>query len=210
MPSQQERGRSRRLGMIVFSLGILAGASVPARGQTTGVASDQAGGVLASPQAAGYMGGGSGQAMIGPQLTLNQLVRMSRPELDALYQQGTPAPIFDGRVRGRALYPDGPLAVPRSRAARLVWQGKIFQGSQGMAVNKFFGVRAVKARVYQAESWRDGNPALILDYSETSLIYRPYRDEIREVAPGLYLGLMYARTQPQPKLKMYFALEAVR
>ena len=120
------------------------------------------------------------------------------------------APIFDGRVRGRALYPDGPLAVPRSRAARLVWQGKIFQGSQGMAVNKFFGVRAVKARVYQAESWRDGNPALILDYSETSLIYRPYRDEIREVAPGLYLGLMYARTQPQPRLKMYFALEAVR
>ncbi|HEY2159561.1 MAG TPA: hypothetical protein VGH33_28310, partial [Isosphaeraceae bacterium] len=75
------------------------------------------------------------------------------------------------------------------------------------AVNKFFGVRSVPGRLYQAESWRDGQPALILDYQETSRIYRNNSDEIRQVGPGLYLGLMYARTSPEPTLKMYFALE---
>ena len=35
------------------------------------------------------------------------------------------------------------------------------------------------------------------------------RDEIRQIAPGLLLGLMYARTEPQPTLRMYFVLEAL-
>jgi hypothetical protein len=89
-----------------------------------------------------------------------------------------------------------------------MWQGKIFDESGNSAVNKFFGLKVIRANVYCAESWRDGRPALILDYSETSRLYAPYRDEIREVAPGLYLGLMYERTSPAPKLKMYFVLEA--
>src|SRR2546421_327244 len=62
--------------------------------------------------------------------------------------------------------------------------------------------------VYHDTSWYDGRPALILDYADTSLVYKKYRDEIREVAPGLYLGLMYKRRCPQPKFKMYFALQA--
>ena len=57
------------------------------------------------------------------------------------------------------------------------------------------------------ESWYDGRPALILDYSRTSRLYSPYRDEIRQVGPGLYLGRMYERTAPQPTLTTYFALE---
>ena len=48
---------------------------------------------------------------------------------------------------------------------------------------------------------------MILDYSETSLLYAPYRDEIRQIAPGLFLGLMFDRDTCPPKLKMYFALE---
>ena len=36
---------------------------------------------------------------------------------------------------------------------------------------------------------------------------RRYRDEIRLVAPGLYLGLMYDRSGPA--LTMYFALETL-
>jgi hypothetical protein len=53
----------------------------------------------------------------------------------------------------------------------------------------------------------DGRPALIIDYSRTSHVYARYRDEIRQVGPGLYLGLMYTRTAPQPTLKTYFLLE---
>ena len=42
----------------------------------------------------------------------------------------------------------------------------------------------------------DGQPATILDYSETSHLYANYRDEIRQVGPGLFLGAMYSRTTP--------------
>jgi len=143
----------------------------------------------------------------GPAMTLDGLARMSAPELDALYAGGSAPPIPDGRVRGRALYPDATLGAARSRGARLVWQGKVFDRANARAVNKFFGVKAVPGKLYQAESWRDGAPALILDYQDTSRIYANYRDEIRQVGPGLYLGLMYARTSPTPTLKMYFALE---
>lgn len=140
--------------------------------------------------------------------SIEQLVRMSPQELDALYQCATVGPVPAGKVRGRIIiYPGKALAVPFSKAARLVWQGKIFGRSGDTVVNKFFGVRAIKGNVYQGESWRDGRPSLIIDYSETSLLYANYRDEIRQVAPGLYLGLMYARTRPQPTFKMYFALE---
>jgi hypothetical protein len=141
--------------------------------------------------------------------SIDQLVRLSGPELDALYRGGAAAPVPSGKVRGRAiLYPGTRLARPASGVARVMWQGKIFDPANSSAVNKFFGVRIIRGNLYYAESWLDGRPSLILDYCETSRVYRPYRDEIREVAPGIYLGLMYERTQPAPTLKMYFALDA--
>ena len=65
----------------------------------------------------------------------------------------------------------------------------------------------IRAQVFQDQSWLDGAPSLVLDYSRTSRVYAQNRDEIRQVAPGLFLGLMYARTPPQPTLRMYFVLE---
>ena len=141
-------------------------------------------------------------------MTLDDLVRMTGPQLDGLYAAGSVPPIPSGRVRGRAIhYPGTRWAVPMSNGGRVVWQGKIFDPEAARAVNKFFGVRSVPGKLYQGASWRDGAPALILDYQDTSRIYRNNRDEIRQVGPGLYLGLMYERTSPEPTLKMYFALE---
>jgi hypothetical protein len=90
---------------------------------------------------------------------------------------------------------------------RLVWQGKTIDPTNAVATNRFFGLPVVRAQIYQGESWLDGAPALILDYSRTSRVYARNRDEIRQVAPGLFLGLMYGRATPTPDLKMYFALE---
>ena len=90
---------------------------------------------------------------------------------------------------------------------RVVWQGKVFEDGGITAVNRFFGLPMFRAQVYQGPSWLDGAPSLVLDYSQTSRIYAQNRDEIRQVAPGLFLGLMYGKTQPQPTLRMYFALE---
>jgi hypothetical protein len=140
--------------------------------------------------------------------TIDQVVRMSPGELDAVYAQGVAAAVPAGRVKGHALVAPGKRwAVPASKGARVLWQGKVFDPSGDGVVNRFFGVRMIRGNVYVAESWRDARPALIIDYSETSRVYARYRDEIRQVGPGVYLGLMYTRTSP-PELKRYFALEA--
>ena len=73
------------------------------------------------------------------------------------------------------------------------WQGKIFDEKKGELLNKIFpfGIRAIKARVYKALSWVDNKECIVLDYSKTSLLARVIRDEIREVSPGLYLGVIF-------------------
>ena len=153
----------------------------------------------------------AGPSRGGPAVTsLDQLVRMTSGQLDALYRQAGPGAVPQGRVRGQALVsPGSRLAVPLSRGARVLWQGKVFHPDDSTAVNRFFGVRMIRGRVYPGSSWLDGRPSLILDYQGTSLVYGNFRDEIRQVGPGLYLGLMYARTSPQPALRAYFAFQSV-
>ena len=139
--------------------------------------------------------------------SLDDLVFLSATQLDQLYRQSRPGPIPQGKVVGRALYPDSRFPRARSNAAKLAWQGKVFDPETSTAVNRFFGVKAIKGNVYNAPSWLDGQPSMILDYQGTSRIYGNYRDEIRQIAPGLYLGLMYDRTTAPPTLKMYFAFD---
>lgn len=143
-----------------------------------------------------------------PVTSLDQLVRMGPEQLDRVYRQSGPGTVPGGRVRGRAiLAPGTKLSAPASRFARVMWQGKVFRPEDGTAVNRFFGVRIIRSRVYSGTSWLDGRPSMILDYEGTSLLYGKNRDEIRQVGPNLYLGLMYARTSPHPTRKMYFALQ---
>ncbi len=150
------------------------------------------------------------QAPSGPgAVTLDGLLRMSPAELDMAYRQGMATAIPPGRIRGTALLQPGTRRTRTlSRGARLFWQGKVFAPGQTSAVNRFFGLRLIRAQVYQGPSWLDGQPSLVLDYSQTSRIYVDNRDEIRQVAPGLFLGLMYDRTTAPPRLVMYFALDA--
>ena len=141
--------------------------------------------------------------------TADQLIGLNLAQLQDIYRQGTVAGLPAGKVRGTALVsPGSSRARLLSRGARLVWQGKIVDPSDATAVNRFFGIKIVKGQVYQGTSWLDGGASLILDYSQTSRIYASNRDEIRLIAPGLYLGLMYARANPQPTLSLVFALEA--
>jgi hypothetical protein len=140
--------------------------------------------------------------------SLDDLVRLDPVALEALYRQSPPAPIPDGPVLGRPVVMPGSIAaVPASRAARLVWQGKVFDPANGVAVNRFFGVEAIHGELYYGTSWLDGGPALILDYERTSRVYGRYRDELREVAPGLVLGLMYDRRPACPTRARFFALD---
>jgi hypothetical protein len=141
-------------------------------------------------------------------VTLDQLLGMTPAQIENVYRQGTAVAIPAGRVRGTALLAPGTRrARIVSRSARLLWQGKVFEAGEATAVNRFFGMRMIRGQLYEGPSWLDGRASLVLDYSQTSRIYADNRDEIRQVAPGLFLGLMYNRTTSPPELQMYFALE---
>jgi hypothetical protein len=74
-----------------------------------------------------------------------------------------------------------------------VWQGKVFDAARGTMCNRVlpFGIETVVAKVYRAPSWLDGKECIVLDYSDTSIVARWIRDEIRLIAPDVYLGKAY-------------------
>ena len=135
------------------------------------------------------------------------LVRMDRCQLDALYRRCEVGCPPSGVVDGRAIINAGSAAtVPTSRVVHLMWQGKVIEGDT--MTNRVFGFRGVKAKAYLGESWVDGKPAMIYDYADTSKMFSKIRDEVREVSPGLYLGVTHERTPNGPKFKTYFTLDS--
>jgi hypothetical protein len=140
--------------------------------------------------------------------SLEELAQLTYPELEQLYRAAPAGAIPCGYTCGRAIYClDKPLNGIRSKVTRLVWHGKEFH-DDGTLVNQWSGFKAIRARVCYGQGWLDGGPAIIMDYSGTSLVWHDVRDELREVAPGLYLGVMYRRRAAGPKFVTYFALEA--
>lgn len=128
-------------------------------------------------------------------LDAHDLLGMSQPDLDALFSAHEAGPIPDGEAIGAAIIAPGTIFSPEIAAAINIfaWKGKIFDGKAGFLRNEIlpFGLKAIVARVYKAPSWLDGKECIVLDYSETSLVAQWIRDEIRLVAPGLYLGKVY-------------------
>jgi hypothetical protein len=115
--------------------------------------------------------------------------------LGALFRAGSAGTIPDGRSRGTVLLGTGDvlarLAAQVSYA--LLWRGKVVNARKGRLKNLIsaLSVPAIAAAVYKQDSWYDGKPCIVLDYSKTSLVAHMVRDEIREVAPGVYLGLVF-------------------
>jgi hypothetical protein len=144
-----------------------------------------------------------------PALTSARLAEMSWPELEQIYRQSQAGTIPEGYLRGRAIYcPCSKLAGVRSSVTNSLWHGKLFDPCTSTLVNQWSGFKAIKAQVSYGPSWLDRKPSIIMDYSGTSRIWKDVRDEAREVAPGVYLGLMYRRKACETEFKLYFTLEA--
>jgi hypothetical protein len=128
-------------------------------------------------------------------VTLNDLTTMTQAELDDLFRRSPMGEIPDGDAVGTAiLAPGTEIEGPILWYARwLAWQGKVFDRARGTLLNKVgpLGLHLIRASVYIAPSWFDNQPAIILDYSKTSWVAHKVRDEIREVSPGTYLGIVF-------------------
>lgn len=138
-------------------------------------------------------------------LTADQLLKKPPEDLDALFRASPAGAIPEGEATGTA------IAFPGTWRARLfagfarwfLWQGKIFDPAGRCLRNRVtaFSLTAIKAEVYTGKSWFDGEDCIVIDYAKTSLVARFVRDEIRLVAPGLYLGQVYLGQNRKPALK---------
>lgn len=141
-------------------------------------------------------------------LTARELPSLSGSDLDALFANASAGEIPTGKGSGQALMATGTFASrPLLAMVRLLaWHGKEFDGPTHSLRNLIspFGVRAISADVYVDASRLDGHPCIVLDYSKTSRLAKWVRDEIRQIEPGLYIGLVYVRSRRAP---IRFSLE---
>jgi hypothetical protein len=128
-------------------------------------------------------------------VSVPQLLEKNADELDRLFQQSDAGEIPRGEAEGTVLIrPGTELAGASAKLIHLlVWKGKVFDPELGELRNEIlpFGIKAVRAKVYKAPSWLDGKETIVLDYSDTSIVAHWIRDEIRDVGPGTYLGLVF-------------------
>lgn len=161
-------------------------------------------------------------------LTLDALASMSLVELDTLYRGASVSTTMhaaDGALVGRMLAVrglPGPVAkrLRRFAASRsFVWEGKTFEASsdmRGVGHNRVFVPKALgRQNLFPfatsfGPSAIDGKPTLVLDYDlDVNPGYiRHIHDEIREVAPGLFLGPAMWKGARDKSLVLYFALDS--
>lgn len=120
---------------------------------------------------------------------------LSRDALDDVFRGSPAGPIPTGRAHGTALLFPGTAVdrVLQTLIRALIWKGKVFRSETADLKNRIgpLGMPLIRAQVYEAESWFSPGPAIILDYSKSSIVARWIRDEIREAAPGVYLGQVF-------------------
>ena len=127
--------------------------------------------------------------------TAMQLLSMSQKELDDLFTNSAPGDIPNGEGAGTAIVAPG--TTYSEEIAKVInhfgWQGKTFDAAHGLLRNRILasGLNAIIAKVYKGTSWLDNKECIVLDYSETSLVAKRIRDEIRQIGPGMYLGKVY-------------------
>src|SRR5437667_678952 len=127
--------------------------------------------------------------------TVSEMLKMSQAQLDDLFTQSPAGEIPSGEAKGTAIVAPGTTYTQNIAqfVNHFAWQGKVFDAEKGVLRNKIlpFGLNAIIAKVYKGASWLDGKECIVLDYSETSLLAHWIRDEIRKIAPGVYLGKVY-------------------
>ncbi len=147
----------------------------------------------------------------------HEFLKLSSDQLDEIFRNSTPGDLPVGEGEGTAIIAPGtPISDPIAKFVHLFsWKGKAFERDpvdpqRGTLKNRLLllGTKAIIAQVYKGESWFDGKECIVLDYSHTSLVAQWIRDEIREVSPGVYLGVVFWGKEKEAGHKLiHFALK---
>lgn len=144
-------------------------------------------------------------------------LHISPEKLDDVFRNAPAGAIPNGVGDGEAIVmPGTPVSDIAARFIHFFdWKGKVFtpdpvDPQRATLKNRLLilGTRAIAAEVYRGASWFDEKECIVLDYSQTSLVAQWIRDEIREVSPGLYLGLVWwGKEKPHAHRLIHFALK---
>ncbi len=158
------------------------------------------------------------------ELDLTALRRMRYDELEKLYRAGKKPNALsdlDGDAIGAMLAWRTPSSGPLAWLLRkfgessiFAWKGKSFQArnsERGEGINRvtFFGKRRWFPFGTRFDaSFVDGGPTFVLDYARPGNppLIRSIVDEVREVAPQLYLGAAALKVRGAPRPVLFFAL----
>ena len=146
-----------------------------------------------------------------------EFLKLSSEQLDEIFRNTPAGSVPNGEGEGTAIIAPG--TAVSDTIAKFVhlfsWKGKVFtpdpvDPQRATLKNRLLllGTKAIIAQVYKSESWLDGKECIVLDYSQTSIIAQWIRDEIREVSPGVYLGVVYwGKEKPDSRRLIHFALK---
>jgi hypothetical protein len=154
-------------------------------------------------------------------LSLDDLLDLDANALYDLYVAASVPRLEDvsGDLRGRMLaVPPLSSTLPHfmrafGRSRQFPWRGKSFtprDSERGDGINRVFGDRWkwFRFETFVGPSRAGDFDAVQLDYDnrDNPFFIRAIKDEIREIAPGLYLGQAYIQTRGNTHLALYFAL----
>lgn len=166
------------------------------------------------------------QAALSEPRSLDELASLDTATLREHYRRADVPSLtaLDGDLRGRMLAVQGAgrfwFALLRAFAGwrHFPWRGKSFAlrslATRGDGINRVFGDvaprRWFRFETFIGPSRADGGQAFQLDYDnrDNPFFIRAIKDEVRQVAPGLFLGQAYVVWFGKPRLVLYFALSA--
>ncbi|MFY9487810.1 MAG: hypothetical protein WAP35_03815 [Solirubrobacterales bacterium] len=146
-------------------------------------------------------------------ISQQSLLAMSQKQLDDLFTKSPCGEIPVGESDGMVVLAAGSgISKQVAELARIAWRGKVFNPAGRDLKNRILPIeiRALRAKVYMGTSRFDGKPVIVLDYKRSSPLTHWIRDEIREVAPGLYLGVVYWSGRKTIDFSLYFPKQARR
>jgi hypothetical protein len=124
-----------------------------------------------------------------------ELLKAGEQRLEEIFRASPPGEIPTGPLEGTAVLPWAGSVGARLLAVFVslnLWRGQVFS-PDGYLSNRLtpLDVLGFLAKVSPGPSLLDGQDCIVIDYSRTSLLAIGVRDEMRQVAPNLYLGVIW-------------------